>query len=177
MSNIGYYRYKVSDALEGTQTVQFFINGGLAKTCIINARKWCDQFKLVKYLNKNGQYRFFAFNNKWQQSDKPTLIGKSNQFITSIFDSQSNYRNIGYKNERKLSLTAETVSLSELETLSDIFISPRVYLYVGNGINDKTEDWVLVTATSDGIGRPKSKQFKKFTLELTLPEYYAITKI
>lgn len=177
MSNVGYYRYKVSDSLEGTQTVQFFINGGLAKTCIINARKFCIDFRVIKYLNKNGQYRFFAFNDKWQQSDKPSLIGKTNQFVTSILNSQSDKKNNGYKNERKISLTAETVSLAELESLSDIFVSPCVYLYVGNGFNDNIEDWILVTATGDGISRPKSNKFKKFTLELTLPEYYAITKI
>lgn len=176
MSQIGYYRYKVSDSLKGESTVQFFINGSVAKTCTIIARDFCNNFKYLKYLNSKGQYRFFPFNDKWQVQDKPALIGKVNIFVTSILDSQSDKKNIGYTNERKLTLTAETVSLDELEKLQDIFTSPRVYMYVGNG-TDLTKDWILVSVSGDGISRPKKNQFKKFVLEITLPEWYAVTKI
>jgi len=119
MSQVGYYRYKLSDAVEGDQQVQFFINGALVKTCTVKALKFCDGYRLLKYLDSEGKYRFYPFNKNWQQTDKPTLIGRVNNFVTSIIDSQSDKRNIGYNNERKLSLTATHVSLEELEKLSD----------------------------------------------------------
>jgi hypothetical protein len=177
MSNIGYYRYKVSDAIEGEQTVKFFKSGALLKTCTIIAKKFCLNYRLIKYLDSNGQYRFFPFNNRWQQTDKPTLIGKVNKFVTSILDSQSEAANIGYKNERRISLVAEQVSLEELEKLQDIFVSPRVYLYVGQHGYDRIQDWIQVSITGDGIGRPRKTNFKKFAIDVILPEYYAITKI
>lgn len=177
MSSIGYYRYKLSDPVKGEQTIKFFVNGALAKTCTIIGKKFCTQFRILKYLNKDGQYRFFPFNQFWQQANRPTLIGKVNKFVTSIIDSQASTLNIGYKNERKITLVAEMVSLDELEKLEDIYSSPRVYLYVGIGSTDNMEDWILVSVTGDGIGKPKKANFKKVSIEVTLPEQYAITKI
>lgn len=177
MSNVGYYRYKLSDSIEGEQTIKFFKNGALAKTCTIVGKQFCLGFQLLKYINKNGQYRFFPFNKYWQRSNKPALIGKVNNFVTSILDSQTDKKNIGYITERKITLVSESVSLSELEILEDIYYSPRVYLYTGNGTNDNLQDWILVSISGDGIGRPKKANFKKVTLEVTLPEHYAITKV
>lgn len=177
MSEIGYYRYKVSDATEGETFVNWFKNGALAKVCTIIARPFCSDFRLIKYLNKDGQYLFFPFNKYWQQSNKPTLIGKVNTFVASIATAQSSERNIGYKNDKKITLTAEMVSLEELERLEDIYTSPRVYMYIGNGSTDRVQDWILVTVSGDGIGKPKKQNFKKVTIDITLPEQYAVTKI
>jgi hypothetical protein len=175
MSQIGYYRYKISDSFEGTQTVNFFKNGALAHTATIEARKFCTNYKLLKYLDSSGRYRFFPFNDKWLQVDKPTQIGSSNNFITSILNSQAAQKNIGYRNERRLTLVAESVSQAELDKLTDIFISPRIYLMIGD--TDILQNWILVTVSGDGVGRPKKNNFKKVLLEITLPEYYAVTKI
>lgn len=176
MSEIGYYRYKVSDTTS-EQIVNWFKNGALAKVCTVIARPFCEDYRLVKYLNKDGQYLFFPFNKHWQQSDKPTLIGKVNTFVASLVTAQSSERNIGYKTEKKITLTAETVSLEELERLEDLYDSPRVYLYIGNGTTDRVQDWILVTITGDGISRPKKQNFKKVSIDITLPEQYAVTQI
>lgn len=177
MSDIGYYRYKVTPTAAGSSTVRLYINGSLASTATIIAREFCADFKILKYLDSSGRYRFFAFNNKWQQSDKVKSIGEVNYFVTSILDSQSDSRQIGYKSDRSLTLTAGAVSDDELEKLSDIYTSPRVYLYTGNGTDDSIQDWVLVTISGDGIGRRKSNRFTKVTIEVKLPEHYAVTKI
>jgi hypothetical protein len=177
MSKIGYYRYKVSDSVEGESSIKFFVNGGLYKTCTIIAKQFCPGFRILKYINTDGQYRFFPFNKFYQISNKPTLIGKVNQFVTSITDSQGSEKNIGYKNEKKITLTAERCTLDELEKLESIYSSPRVYLYVGNGYTDNLQDWLLVTVTGDGISKAKKANFKKIVLEVTLPQQHAITKI
>lgn len=177
MSQVGYYRYKVVPSAIGNSTITLYINGSLVSTATIVAKEFCNEFKILKYLDSSGRYRFFPFNGKWQSKDKPTLKGEVTNFVTSIKDSQTDSKNIGYKNDRTITLTAGNVSNNELEKLSDIFTSPRVYLYVGNGISDLTEDWILVTVSGDGIGRRKNNKFGKVTIDIKLPEYYAITKI
>lgn len=174
MSKVGYYRYKLDDTVEGTTTVSIFISGALALTANVITKKFCDGFRLVKYLDKSGKYRVYPFNANWEQKNTPTQIGTTNKFVTSILSDQSNTKNIGYKNTRKLSLTAGNVSSDELAVLEDLYYSPRVYLYVGTGTNDNPKDWVLVTITGDGIGRMKKNNFKKVNIEITLPEHYSI---
>lgn len=177
MSLIGYYRYKFSDVVEGTQYVKFYINGSLQKTCTVIGKPVCTGFKILKYKNNDGQYLRFPFNSYWQKQYVPKLIGKTNTFVTSIFDSQSSEKNTGYKVQQQLILTADRVSLDELDRLSSLYFSSRVYLYVGDGTTDDISDWVFVTVTGDGISRPFKAQFKKVTVTVTLPEYYAVTKV
>lgn len=173
MSQIGYYRIKTFPSTEGEAITNIFVNGALTLTAKVIAKKWCDNYRLVKYLDRSGKYRFFPFNNHWQKTDTPTAIGTVNKFVTSILSDQSSTRSVGYKNTRKMSLTAGDVSADEIEVLSDIYYSPRVYLYVGSG-TDKAADWVLVTITGDGISRMKKNNFKKVTIDVTLPEFYSI---
>jgi hypothetical protein len=175
MSEVGYYRYKVTPTIAGVSTVRLYINGSLASTATIIAREFCNGFRVLKYMDRYGRYRFFPFNQKWQQVDKATLIGKVNNFVTSVLDSQSDARNIGYKNDRSITLTAGSVSDDELDKLADIYTSPRVYLYVGS--TDRTQDWILVTVSGDGVGRRKNNKFGKVTIDVKLPEYHAVTKI
>lgn len=176
-SLVGYYRYKVVPKNEGASKVEVYVNGTLACTATVIAKKFCDGHKILKYLDSSGRYRFFPFNDKWQSKDKPTSKGKVNNFVTSILDSQSSQKELGYDNERTISLTAGNVSAEELEKLSDIYTSPRVYLYVGDGTNDRVQDWILVSVSGDGIGRRKNDLFGKVVIDITLPEYYAVAKI
>jgi hypothetical protein len=177
MSKIGYYRYKVTPSAIGTKTVKFYINGSLASTATIVAKEFCTNFRILKYLDNSGRYRFFPFNDKWQSKDSPSTRGEVNNFITSILNSQTGAKQIGYKNDRTISLTAGNVSADELEKLSDIYTSPRVYLYVGTGTTDLIQDWILVTVSGDNIGRRKKNKFGKVTIDVKLPEYYAVTKV
>jgi hypothetical protein len=177
MSDIGYHRIKIIPSAVGTTEVKLYINGALASTATVVAKEFCTDFKILKYLDGAGRYRFFPFNNKWQRADKPTSVGKVNNFVTSILDGQTAEKNIGYKTERTLTLTAGNVSEDELDKLADIYSSPRVYLYVGDGAYDRVKDWILVTVSGDGVGRKKNNKFSKVTIEVKLPEYYAVTKV
>jgi len=176
MSDIGYHRIKIIPSAVGTTTVKFYINGALVSTATVVTREFCTDFKLLKFQDSAGRYRFFPFNNKWQRTDKPSMIGEVNNFITSILTGQTDAKSIGYKNDRTITLTAGNVSEDELDKLSDIYTSPRVYLYVGDGSYDRDQDWVLVTVSGDGVGRKRNK-FSKVTIDVKLPEYYAVTKV
>jgi hypothetical protein len=172
MSDIGYYRYKVNDLPEGEHVFNWIINGEVGCTAKVIVKKNCPEFKYLKYMDTNGFYRFFPFNERWQQTDRTTLIGQTNNIVLSLKDSAGQKKNVGYKNTRVLSLVAENVSTEELEILTDIYSSPRVYL--NNGDKD---DWILVTLKGDGVTRRRKKYFDKFTVTIELPERYAITTV
>lgn len=167
----GYYRYKISDLTVGVHYYTWYINGNFGGTSKVIIRPKCTDFKYLKYIDTNGFYRFFTFNNRWLQKDNPTQIGSTNNLITSLKDSLSSVNNVGYKNERVLSLTAQLVTEEELNCLVDIYTSPRVYLNVGPG----KEDWVLVTLSGDGIGKRRLNAFGKVSVDIILPETYQIT--
>ena len=175
MSNIGYYRYKFTPTTEGRSEVEVYINGALVSTHVVYAKEFCSNFKILKYIDRCGRYRFFPFNDKWQIKNAVSTKGTILNFVTSIKDSQTDAFQLGYKNVRTLSLTAGNVSSDELDKLADIYSSPRVYLYVGEGVTDEVNDWVLVTITGDGISRRKKDKHAKVNIEVTLPETYSIS--
>lgn len=173
MSSIGYYRVKKT--LTSNTNINFYINNVLTSTKYVVIKDFCTNNKLIKYLNKNGQYRFYTFNRFWESSDKPKEIGRSNKIITSLFNSQSSESTIGYKNERTIEMTAENVSQSELDILSDLWVSPKVYLYIGSG-SDLESDWLEVSiSTKDTITRIRKGGTKDITITVLLPEWYSIT--
>jgi hypothetical protein len=173
MSSIGYYRLKI--LADSAKDVSMYINNVEFKKYIVPIES-CEP-KILKYLDSNGQYRFYPFNNYYSTRDNPSLIGQSNKLITSILTDQTNKQAIGYRNERKMQLTAD-VSKDELEKLSDIYVSPRVYLYVGSNNSDQLKDWIEVTVeASDAIIRRPKGDYGRIDLTVTLPEYFTIKMI
>lgn len=178
MSEIGYYRYKLNNLPVGLNSVPLYKNGGIEVTHIVDVRKWEDGQKLIKYLDRNGQYRYYIFNCRYETRDKPKLIGTANKTVLSILSSQSDSDNIGYKNERSISLVADNVSDEDLEYLQDIWVSPRVYLHIGETNEDTDQYWLQVTVSnSDSVAKRRRLNFGKLNLEITLPEWHAVKMI
>jgi hypothetical protein len=177
MSDIGYYRYKVASVGVNGSTVVFSVNGNPAKTVTITPVQICTGARILKYLNRDGQYRFFPFSNYYEELDIPTEIGKTNKLITSILTAKSSNSSIGYKSDRVVNLYSEPVSETQLEILKDIYTSPRVYLYIGTG-NDNDSDWIEVTIKADRhIRKEAKKKFSRICIEVKLPETYSITML
>jgi hypothetical protein len=176
MSNVGYYRVKVVPSAEGITTVKLYTNGSLASTATVIAKQYCSNFRILKYIDGSGRFRFFPFNDRWEQKDKVKSKGEVTKFVTSILNSQTDSEQVGYSCDRTITLTAGNVSDDELEKLSGIYTSPLVYLYVGTGSNDRLQDWVQVKVSGDGISRRRKAKFGKVSIDVTLPEIYAITK-
>lgn len=172
MSKIGLYRYKLENATN--QVVTLFVNGLAAATHTVIAKPVCTGYRQLKFIDRNGQYRFYPFLSEYNISDKPKEIGSTNEFISSLLTSQSDTKSIGSTNSRTLILRAQNVSSAELEILSDIYTSPRIYLYVGSGLTDDPQDWILVTATGDGINRRDKRKFGKVEIVVTLPSFNTV---
>lgn len=170
-----YYRLKVAD-LDVDTTYQLKNGATVLATKVVRVKPFCTGSQYLKYLDRNGQYRFFPFNNRYQTKDAPKLIGKINQLVTNIYSDQGDSKNIGYTNERKMTLVADDVYADELDILSDIWNSPRVYLQVGTG--DTAADWVRVTVSaSDATTRRRKGNSGKVEITVTLPEWYNITML
>lgn len=172
MSNVGYYRYKFKPS--ESQDVPFYVDDILISTKSVVVKEVCEGFRLLKYLDRDAQYRVYPFNKFWESSDKPKLLGKSSKIIESVLNSQSSESNIGYKNDRTISLVAESVSQEELTILSDIYTSPRVYLYVGT-TTDEAKDWVEVEVKGDNLNRLRKRKFTKVSIDVILPKWYSIS--
>ena len=175
MSEIGYYRYKTTADAE--KTVNWDVNYTNVASKNIIPIDTCTGDLIIKYLDKNGQYRFYPFNRFYQTKDEPELIGTANKFITNIYSDQTNKQNIGFKNERKRELTAD-VPNDELDKLVDIYTSPRVYLYIGSGSSDSAKDWLEVNQViSNPIVRRRKKTTGRIDITITLPENFSITML
>lgn len=175
MADIGYYRAKQIKTTTGRYIVYFLQGGNLISKTDVNVKDFCEGQRLLKYLDKNGQYRLLSGVRFWEGKAKPTMIGKTNKFISSILSSQSSTSNIGYKNERTITITSEDISIDELEFVSQIYDSPRVYLWIGTDSFEE-KDWLEVTIKcTENIFHERKKNFTKLTIDITLPETYSIT--
>ena len=178
MSSIGYYRYKVDNLPEGVNNIAFYKNGQLAVTHSVIVKPFCEDERLVKYLDKNGQYRFYPFNRYWESKDKPKSIGTTNKLITSILSGLTNKQNVGVKNERSITLVASDVPETELEILQDLWVSPRVYLYIGSTNADEAKDWIEVTVSGGDTTSKRKKQISgKISITVELPEWFSVSML
>lgn len=177
MSKIGYYRYKLENLTKGVTNVTFYVNYAPFVTHKVIARETCTGWRQLKWLDQNGQYRFFAFLDLYMVKDAPKQIGKTSNFITSLFDSQTDSNNIGYSNDRTLTLRAINVTAEERLMLSSIFTSPKVFLYTGDFTKDEKSDYVEVDIKGDNIVRFEKSKPTKIDITVTLPKYYTQTKL
>jgi hypothetical protein len=175
MSSIGYYRYKTT--ADVAKTVNWNVNYTNIASKDIVPLTVCSGYVLIKYLDKNGQYRFYPFNKYYRTSDTPELIGTANKFITNILSDQTNKQNVGFRNERKMQITAD-VPNDELEKLIDIYTSPRVYLYIGDGTTDTAKDWLEVNQIIDNpVVRRRKRNTGRIDITLNLPENFTVTML
>jgi len=174
MSEIGYYRLKTLADTE--KDVPIYVNNVPFLKHIVPVA-FCEGGKILKYLDHAGQYRFYSFNSYFRTYDNPNQIGLSNKLITSILTDQTNKQNIGYTNERKINLSAD-VTKDELDILQDLYVSPRVYLYIGTNNSDLAKDWLEVIAEpNEAIVRRAKGNYGRFDLTITLPEHFTIKMI
>lgn len=179
MSRIGYYRYKFDNlsAAQVTKNITFYVDGIEVVTHTININSFCEGEKLLKYIDKDGQYRFIAFNKYWEGRNTPEMIGSTNNIVQNILNAQSNQKSLGYKNKKTLTLIKNNVTDSELLLIQQLLTSPRVYLLIGS--NDNAEDWLLVTSvkSADNIYKFRKKINSDFIIDIELPEDFSQTML
>lgn len=167
------YKYKISDLPTGESNVQVFINAQLASTATVLIREICGNGIYLKYLDRYGRYRFFLFNNLWRGNFQVSKIGSRANFSGVNIEQQD--RVLGYESDKNITAVADNVTQQEVDVLSDIYTSPRVYLKIGN--TDTTKDWLLVEVSGDGGYRLGKLKATKVTMNIKLPRHYAVTEV
>lgn len=172
----GFYRYKIANANAGRFPVYFLRDGAFVASQCINFREHCTSGKVLKFMDRNGLYRFFPFNEFWEQNNEPDTIGSTELFTDSIYTGQSNKRSLGYKNKRSIAAVAYEVTAYELDILQDLMTSPFVYLYIGT-TGDAPKDWLLVEVSGTNTGRRRKGVIGRYEVTIVLPEQFNITML
>jgi len=177
MSQIGYYRYKLESLTKGIRNVPISVNNVLYVTHKVEVLPMCGDWVQLKWIDKNGQFRFFPFLELFSIKDAPKSIGETSNIIESLRYSQAENRQIGYNNDRSIVLRAQNVTASQRLILSDLFTSPLIYLYKGDFSEDNMDNYVIVTIKGDNLVRSEKQRAGNFEITVNLPKHYTINKL
>lgn len=171
------YRYKLASATSGKFPVFFKRDGVTVAAQCVTFKPFCTSGKILKFMDRNGLYRFFQFNEYWEETYKPDEIGNVEYQIDSLRTAQSSTRSLGYGVTKELSLVAYDVTSDELTILQDLFTSMRVYLYIGT-TGDAPADWLLVRVTGgNNVSRRRRSANSRFDVTIELPEQYTVNAL
>jgi len=165
---IGFIRY----ALKPTESTTFsglMINDDVYPHNII-VRNECPGYVLLRYADRNGQYRIMPFSKYYSRAVNPELIGEINQLVLSLKNDSGDTRPVGYRNRDTLKLTAQNLTEPEYTLLKDLFNSPDVEAY----INGK---WLRVRVQGDNVVKLEKRKLKDVTITVELPTSYNITEL
>lgn len=168
----GLHRIKVRAIDSIPFDVNIYQDAVLYATKTVQPVPTCFGAIIIKYLDNNEQYRFFPFEKLYDVNDRSRSIGQVEHLITSLYDSQSNTRNIGYRTDRTIVARADATA-EQLLLLQDLPRSPRVYMRLS------TDDsrWFLVNVSANIPVKQDSAVMTPITITITLPEQYNITML
>jgi hypothetical protein len=163
---VGFVRKKIQPTTEGITTESIYIDG-VEKPHNVKVRQWCTGDQLIKYLDNNGQYRFFPFTKYYQRRSNPDPIGTISEIVLSLADDPGDTREIGYKNKNILTLSQSQLNSTEKALLEDLYNSKEVYLLVG-------AKYVRVIVRGDNISRLPKANFSDLIIQVELPQSYNV---
>jgi hypothetical protein len=137
----------------------------------------CDGDVILKYLDRNGMYRFYKFSRFYRREIEPELIGSIENVFGSLSAAQGYKKNIGYRSQEELTVKAVAVPARHMESLKDIYTSPRVYMHIGVLGDDNASDWLLVDVEGDGMIKHNRRQFNDIELTILPPANNEITML
>lgn len=157
-----------------TESANITVNG---VTKFIEVLPYCTGDIVLKYLDKNGMYRFYKFSRFYARNVRGELIGSVENVFTSLSNGQGFKKNIGYSAQEELTVKANAVPASHMESLQDIYTSARVYMHIGNHGDDALKDWVLVDVEGDGLIKHNKRQFNDIELTIKPPKRNNVTML
>lgn len=133
----------------------------------------CDSGVYIRYLSKEGFYRYWLFEAYKKVTRSGNEIGELIPAMTTMTAAQYRTRSIGYEDVyESIDVLSHNVTTEQQEQLMDIFTSPAVYMWLGEaGTASAEADWILVKVTGNHEVNYKNK-FQNFSCRLRLPESY-----
>ncbi len=171
----GVVRAKINGLTIGNNTVNLWVNGTNTYTQNIDCREFCTGQKLIKFIDRNGFFQFYAFNKFYQEKINAVELGRTSKLLTNILTDQSRTKSIGKAVDKKIDLSIDAPS-NDLPLLEDLFISPLIFMYIGNG-SDTLSDWIEMKMLSgEFITRIRKGNSIKVDITLEYPDQYSITR-
>ena len=143
----------------------------------IKVLPYCEGDIILKYLDRNGMYRFYRFTKNYERTVDTDEIGSVEHTFTSLSTGQGYQKSIGNKSVDKIKARAEEVPVEDLNILKDLYTSPRVYFHLGEAGPDSLSNWVLVKVKGDGITKLPKRNFVNVEIEIELPANNEITML
>ena len=143
----------------------------------IKVLPYCEGDIILKYLDRNGMYRFYRFTKNYERTVDADEIGSVEHTFTSLSTGQGYQKSIGNKSVDKIKARAENVPVEDLNILKDLYTSPRVYFHLGEAGTDNLSNWVLVKVKGDGIAKLPKRNFVNVEIEIELPANNEITML
>lgn len=157
-----------------TESANITVNG---VTKVVEVLPYCHGDIVLKYLDRNGMYRFYKFSRFYRREIEPELIGSIENIFGGLSTAQGYKKNIGYRSQDELTVKAVAVPARHMDALKDIYTSPRVYMHIGALGDDNTSDWVLVDVEGDGMIKHSRRQFNDIELTILPPANNEITML
>lgn len=157
-----------------TESANITVNG---VTKFVEVLPYCEGDIVLKYLDKNGMYRFYKFSRFYARNVRSELIGSVENVFTSLSNGQGFKKNLGYNAQEELTVKANAVPASHMESLQDIYTSARVYMHIGNHGDDALKDWVLVDVEGDGLIKHNKRKFNDIELTIKPPKRNNVTML
>ncbi len=143
----------------------------------IKVLPYCEGDIILKYLDRNGMYRFYRFTKNYERTVDTDEIGSVEHTFTSLSTGQGYQKSIGNKSVDKIKARAEKVPVEDLNILKDLYTSPRAYFHLGEAGTDNLSNWVLVKVKGDGIAKLPKRNFVNVEIEIELPANNEITML
>lgn len=131
----------------------------------------------VKWLNQYGGYNYWLFNEQHQEVLNHASKGIINNDFTSLDNTTSPFKSLGRNSESEMVVRSEHLNQNDIDLLSGITQSPKVYLFTGviySAADDN--DWVEVNVKNSNILlRDFKGNIPDVELTLELPKNYSIS--
>jgi hypothetical protein len=165
----GFIRKAIEPTETGLQEESIIIDG-VTYTHNVYVREFCDNSIYLRYIDRDGQYRFMPFNQYHKRSSNPELIGEVDNLVLSLKDDTGDKKQIGYKNSDTLTVQAINLTSDELALMKDLYNSFDVQINVNN-------KWVKVKVRGDNVSKKFKGKFTDVTIDLILPQSYNVTSL
>lgn len=163
MKGVHCYKKEVTDM---QTTVTFYKDGEPLVTHIIKPRSECGNFIQLRWLDNNGQYRFFSFIESRKESFEVKEIGSLSIFNISLVGALGASKVITKDVTKKVTLYQTNVTPEERQILAGLYTSIDVSMSYGF-----TDVWQRVETKGDAnFIIPKNNRLSNIELVVTLAQ-------
>lgn len=159
---------------EGVSNLRFQLAPGYFYFALEKVIPTCGKKKYLKWINRYGGWNYWLFDDG-KKTLTPKSLGELNNDFNNVEDTLSQTYNIGVSSKKTLFIN-DDVTEREMITLSDLFESPKVYLFIGvpNEANS-FDDWLEVNV-KDKVTKIEDGKYNFINTELEIELPARITR-